>query len=95
MIKKERKPQWVMGQNQLWLDSAFGEMGYIRVVILSVVSMCFCWLGLFPNGSVDGQKPSGNFSQFTLKSREFKRKGVINGLGLHPMSLHPHPGAPK
>lgn len=95
MTEKKRKPQQIMSQNQLWLDSAFGEMGYIRVVILSVVSMCFYWLGLFPNGSVDGQKPSGNFSQFTLKSREFKRKGVINGLGLHPISLHPHPQAPK
>lgn len=66
-----------------------------RVAVQPVVSVCFCWLGfLFPNCSADSQKPSGNYSQFTLNSSLFKRKGVINGLGLfHTMAFN-HPTTP-
>lgn len=82
----------VMGQNPFWLQGAFFFfwMGYNRVGILSVVWMCFRWLGfLLPNCGAEGQKPSGNPSQFALQGREFRRKGVINGLGLCPTTSSP------
>lgn len=83
-----------MGQNPFWLQGAFlcFWMGYNRVVILPVVWMCFRWLGfLLPNCGAEGQKPSGNPSQCALKGREFRRKGVINGLGLCPTTSSPEP----
>lgn len=57
-----------------------------------MVSVCFCWSGfLFPNCSADSQKPSENYSQFTLNSSLFRRKGVINGLGLFHTMAFTHP----
>lgn len=57
-----------------------------------MVSVCFCWSGfLFPNCSADSQKASENYSQFTLNSSLFRRKGVINGLGLFHTMAFTHP----